>query len=73
MNERFELAFEGGVPFRYRRFHFTFAAAESTAFAVLYKLTMSEAKRPNDTRYSRDAHPAVIYGPSCGRHGTTIR
>lgn len=58
---KFELTFWGGVPVCVRRFWPTYEAARDRALAVLDKL-------PN-----RAAHPAIIYGPGCGRDGTTIR
>lgn len=58
---KFELTFWGGVPVRVRRFWPTYEAAEARALAVLEKLE------------DRAAHPAIIYGPGCGRDGVTIR
>ena len=56
----FELVFAGGPNFRYRRLHKTYEAAEAEAVRIL-------AKMPN-----RAAHPAIIYGPGCGRDGRSI-
>lgn len=58
---KFELTFWGGVPVRYRRFWPTYEAAAERAAQILDKLE------------NRAAHPAIIYGPGCGRDGTTIR
>lgn len=60
MSARFELVFAGGPNFRYSRLHDTYEAAEAEAARIL-------AKMPN-----RAAHPAIIYGPGCGRDGRTI-
>jgi hypothetical protein len=57
----YELTFWGGVSIRHRRFWPTFEAAQERALAVLARLD------------NRAAHPAIIYGPGCGRDGTTIR
>ena len=56
----FELTFCGGVPIAVRRFWSSYEAAEARALAVLAKLE------------NRAAHPAIIYGPGCGRDGVTI-
>ena len=61
---KFELTFWGAASApqfpRYRRYHATFASAEQTAAAILNGLD------------NRAAHPAIIYGPDCGRDGTTV-
>ena len=56
----YELTFWGGTSKRYRRFHHTFEAAQETALKMLA------------TFDNRAAHPAIIYGPDCGRDGVTI-
>lgn len=60
---KFELAFAGSAltkfP-RYRRFHQDFESAKTEALDVLTRLR------------NRAAHPAIIYGPACGRDGTTV-
>lgn len=60
----FELTFAGGafvrLP-RHKRHHETFEGAEDEAGRVLADLD------------DRAAHPAIIYGPGCGRDGVTIR
>jgi hypothetical protein len=58
---RYELTFWGGVPLRVRRYWPTYDAAEARAKAVLATID------------NRAAHPAIIYGPGCGRDGVTIR
>ena len=65
---KFELVFVCGTRRRYRRFHPTFEAARETAGRVLADMSMSGA--PMDEH--RAAHPAIIYGPDCGRDGVTI-
>ncbi len=57
---KFELTFWGNVSVRYRRFWPTYEAAEKRALNILYKLE------------NRAAHPAIIYGPGCGRDGVTV-
>jgi hypothetical protein len=44
-----------------RRFWPTYEAAAERATVVLSSLD------------NRAAHPAIVYGPGCGRDGTTIR
>lgn len=61
--QKFELVFWGAamVKFpRYKRNHKTVESAEQTARTVLAKLDNAAA------------HPAIIYGPGCGRDGMTI-
>jgi hypothetical protein len=60
MTKKFELSFWGGVKTRYRRWHTSYEAARDEAYRVLLSL-------PN-----RAAHPAIIYGPECGKDGQTI-
>jgi hypothetical protein len=65
---RYELVFSGGIPKRdaqwikppVKRWHVTYEDAVEEAYRVLLTL-------PN-----RAAHPAIIYGPGCGRDGRTI-
>ena len=61
---QYELTFWGGLPNRfvegYRRHHATLEAARAEAHRCLAEL-------PN-----RSAHPAIIYGPQCGKDGLTI-
>lgn len=57
---KYELTFWGGVSKRYRRYHPTFESAKVTALRVLFSLD------------NRATHPAIIYGPDCGRDGVTI-
>jgi hypothetical protein len=61
---KYELVFWGGslqaMP-PHERYHADFAAAEAEAHRVLALLE------------NREAHPAIIYGPGCGRDGVTIR
>jgi hypothetical protein len=57
---KFELTFWGGVSKRYTRNHETYDAAKDEAVRVLLKLD------------NRAAHPAIIYGPGCGKDGVTI-
>ena len=57
---KFELVFVGGISKRYRRFHRSYEAASEAAINILVDLD------------DRAAHPAIIYGPDCGRHGMTI-
>lgn len=61
---KFELVFWGGamMPQKrlpYRRYHETFEAAKGEAERMFEKL-------------SRAKHPAIVYGPGCGRDGVTI-
>ena len=56
----FELVFVGGISRRYRRRHKSFDAAQDLAGKILSELD------------DRAAHPAIIYGPDCGRDGFTI-
>jgi hypothetical protein len=49
-----------GLPVGYRRKHETFESAEALALAILAKID------------HRAAHPAIIFGPGCGRDGKTI-
>lgn len=64
----YELTFWGDVPARDRKFirpaikskHPTYEAAREEAYRVLCKLS------------ERNAHPAIIYGPGCGKDGRTI-
>jgi len=61
--QKFELTFFGDamVKFpRYRRIHSSFESAQDRARAVLASLE------------NRAAHPAIIYGPGCGRDGVTV-
>jgi hypothetical protein len=63
MTQKFELTFFGDamVKFpRYRRIHSSFESAHDRARAVLALLE------------NRGAHPAIIYGPGCGRDGVTV-
>jgi hypothetical protein len=59
----YELSFWGGafaqVP-RYKRKHATYDEAADEAVRVLMTLD------------NRGAHPAIVYGPGCGRDGRTI-
>ena len=60
---KFEVAFAGSAMVRfprYRRWHPTYEAAEETARCILADLD------------NRAAHPAIIYGPGCGKDGRTI-
>jgi hypothetical protein len=61
---KFELEFWGGTKIRYRKHHTTFEAAKATAHRVF-------AAMP-DIGEQRAAHPAIIYGPDCGRDGVTV-
>jgi hypothetical protein len=70
MAKKFELCIVGnapseatGRPIRYRKMHPTYEAAEEAAHISLNKIDSS----------ARAAHPAIIYGPECGRDGRTIR
>jgi hypothetical protein len=65
---KFELTFVGGIRRRYRRWHPTFEAAQETAQRILFEMSLSG----DPTGDQRAAHPAVIYGPDCGRDGVTI-
>jgi 4-hydroxy-3-methylbut-2-en-1-yl diphosphate synthase IspG/GcpE len=56
----FELVFAGGVGASYRRSHATYEAAEAEALRLLARMK------------NRAAHPAIIYGPGCGRDGRSI-
>jgi hypothetical protein len=56
----FELTFWGGVSRRYRRWHESYEAAATEAYKILMSLD------------NRAAHPAIIYGPGCGRDGLTV-
>jgi hypothetical protein len=56
----FELCFWGQVPVRYRRRHASFEEAVEAAERVLARLD------------NRAAHPAIVYGPGCGRDGVTV-
>ena len=63
MAQKFELTFFGDalVRFpRYRRVHSSFESAHDRARAVLADVE------------NRGAHPAIIYGPGCGRDGVTV-
>jgi len=63
MTQKFELTFFGDalVRFpRYRRIHSSFESAQDRALSVLASLE------------NRGAHPAIIYGPGCGRDGVTV-
>jgi hypothetical protein len=63
MTQKFELTFFGDalVKFpRYRRVHSSFESAQDRALSVLALLE------------NRGAHPAIIYGPGCGRDGVTV-
>jgi hypothetical protein len=59
----FELVFWGGainkLP-RHKRNHDTIDSAEAEARRILAKIG------------NRPAHPAIIYGPGCGKDGRTI-
>jgi hypothetical protein len=68
MRNKFELTFWGDVRRRYRRWHATYEAAVDEAGRVHEQ--MDEAADPLDEQ--RAAHPAVIYGPGCGRDGRTV-
>jgi hypothetical protein len=68
MTQQFELVFVGGTKRRYRKMHSTFESAKETAERVLTDMSMSG----DQTDEQRAAHPAIIYGPGCGRDGTTI-
>lgn len=61
---KFELVFAGSASVpkfpRYKRFHQTVESAEEAAHHILSDLD------------NRAAHPAIIYGPGCGRDGMTI-
>ncbi len=59
---QFELVFVGAprATARVRRFWPTYEAAEARALEVLYSLE------------NRAKHPAIIYGPGCGRDGRTV-
>jgi len=59
-NGKFELVFVGGISKRYRRRHKSFEAAKDLALEILSSIR------------DRAAHPAIVYGPGCGRDGTTI-
>jgi alpha-ketoglutarate-dependent taurine dioxygenase len=59
-SRKFELTFWGSTPKRYRRWHTSLASARDTAEKIL------------DEMDNRAAHPAIIYGPDCGRDGLTI-
>jgi hypothetical protein len=67
MNGKFELTFVGGIRCRYRRFHATFDQARETAGRILTSMDLS-----GNPAEQRAAHPAIIYGPFCGRDGVTI-
>lgn len=56
----FDLVFFGGTCQRYRRQHDTYEAAQAEAHRVLARMA------------NRAGHPAIIYGPGCGRDGRTI-
>jgi len=64
----YELVFVGGTRRRYRRWHATMDSARQTATRVLQDMSLSSD--PVDE--PRAAHPAIIYGPDCGRDGITI-
>lgn len=68
MTQKYELTFFGGTRRRYRRMHSTFDSARDTALRILSDMDMSGD--PADEQ--RAAHPAIIYGPDCGRDGVTI-
>jgi hypothetical protein len=57
----YELVFWGGSPISYVRNHASYETAQAEARRVLEELDIE-----------RNAHPAIIYGPDCGAHGTTI-
>jgi hypothetical protein len=64
----FELIFVGGIPPREARWieppvtweHETYESARDEAYRILLQLS------------ERKAHPAIIYGPGCGKDGRTI-
>lgn len=58
--KKYELTFWGGISKRYRRWHDSQESAEECARAILAKMD------------SRAAHPAIIYGPGCGKDGITV-
>lgn len=67
---RFELVIVGDLPAgyrRYRRWHHTFDGAKEAASELLHRLDTS-----GDPAISRAAHPAIVYGPGCGRDGITV-
>jgi hypothetical protein len=64
----YELVFVGGTRRRYRRYHSTYDSARETAGRVLEEMSMSGDPRDEQ----RAAHSAIIYGPDCGRDGTTV-
>jgi hypothetical protein len=59
-SRKYELTFWGDTPIRHRRWHTSLEAAMETADKVHRKMD------------NRAAHPAIIYGPDCGRDGLTI-
>ena len=78
----YELVFEGGTPLTYQRKHRTYESAEVEAYRVLNDMDEAGGKSASQTlealyrsgaQYDRAAHPAIIYGPDCGKHGVTIR
>lgn len=69
MSEKFELVFWGGTRRRYRRWHGTIEAARETALRVLSEMDKPGGYPPEP----RAAHPAIIYGPGCGRDGVSVR
>lgn len=69
-NGEFELTFVNGasryatsILGRYRRKHTTFKRAEQMAYDLLARF---------DGDGTRNAHPAIIYGPGLGPNGRTV-
>jgi hypothetical protein len=63
MTQKFELTFFGSAMVKfpcYRRIHATFESAQARALSVLASID------------NRAAHPAIIYGPGCGKDGVTV-
>lgn len=65
---KFELVFVGGISRRYRRWHKSFEAAQALAIEILYNMGLNGDPAADQ----RAAHPAIIYGPGCGRDGVTV-
>jgi hypothetical protein len=68
---KYELVFAGSASVRayslprYRRYHRTVESARETAATTLARL---EEKVPGVAA----AHPAIVYGPGCGRDGVKV-
>jgi hypothetical protein len=67
--KRFELSIVGDTSIAWRRWHLTFEAAQREAERVHKRM---DASGLPDIGYQRNAHPAVVYGPGCGKDGVTI-